>query len=405
MYTIIRPYLNYTIINEETKDKKEDSPYEYNWVRKIFLKNGNYTSSVINWYDDPTIVEGEFSRITIEEPSISKRDEITKCLLRLGWKPEEFTETGKPKLTEKGKPVDTLEQVGEFGKALADWYTYNHRLSQIKGFFEHVRPDDRIAAQCQPCATNTFRAKHRVVANIPRPTSLFGKEMRSLFGVRDDKVFVGADLSGLELRLLAHHMNDKEYIHQILNGDIHTYNLNMGAPYLKTRDQSKTFIYMYIYGGGDAKAGKVIEGTTKEGKQLKEKFLESLPALASLIERVQKFAKRYGYLPSIDNRKIFIRKYEGDLLIHTALNALLQANGSIIAKRSLVIAYDEIKKRGLDANQILFYHDEVAYDSAPECAEEVGQILIDSMRLAGEYYNLNIPIAGEYKLGKDWSVH
>lgn len=124
-----------------------------------------------------------------------------------------------------------------------------------------------------------------------------------------------------------------------------------------------------------------------------------------MITRVQKFAEKYGYLPSIDNRKIYIRKFEGKLLIHTALNALLQANGSIIAKRSLVIAYDEIKRRNLDAKEILFYHDEVAYDSAPDCADEVGQILIDSMRLAGEYYNLNIPIAGEYKLGKDWSVH
>lgn len=351
------------------------------------------------------MVEGEFSRISIEEPSISKRDQISKTLLKHGWKPEEFTETGKPKLTEKGKPVDTLSQVGEFGKSLADWYTFNHRQSQITGFLQYVRNDSRIAAQCQACATNTFRAKHRVVANIPRPTSLFGKEMRSLFGVSGDRVFVGADLSGLELRMLAHHMDDKDYIDQILNGDIHTYNLGMGSPYLTTRDQAKTFIYMFIYGGGDEKAGKVIEGTSKQGRLLKEKFLESLPALGNLIDKAKKFAEKYGYLPAIDKRKIFIRRFEGKLLVHTALNALLQANGSIIAKRSMVIAYDEIRRRGLDATQIIFYHDEVAYDSAPDCADEVGQILIDSMRLAGEYYNLNIPIAGEYKLGKDWSVH
>ena len=405
LYSIIRPYLDYSIIIEETKDKREEAEYPYNFVRKIRLKSGDYTASVINWYDDPSVVDGEFCRITIEEPSISKRDEVSKSLLKAGWKPTEFTETGKPKLTEKGKPVDSLSEVGEFGKALADWYTYNHRKSQIEGFLPHVREDSRISAQCQPCATNTFRAKHRVVANIPRPTSLFGKEMRSLFGVSGDRVFVGADLSGLELRLLAHHMNDPEYIRQILEGDIHTYNMNMGSPFLTTRDQSKTFIYMYIYGGGDEKAGKVIGGSSKQGKLLKNKFLESLPLLKILIDKAQSFAKKHKYLPSIDNRKIFIRQYDGDLLIHTALNALLQANGSIIAKRAMVIAYDEIKRRGLDAHQIIFYHDELAYDSSPDCAEEVGEILIESMRLAGEYYNLNIPIAGEYKLGKDWSVH
>lgn len=71
----------------------------------------------------------------------------------------------------------------------------------------------------------------------------------------------------------------------------------------------------------------------------------------------------------------------------------------------MVIADEEIRRRNLDAHQIIFYHDEVAYDSSPECAEEVGQIITDSMRLAGEYYSLNIPIAGEYKLGTDWGVH
>ena len=186
------------------------------------------------------MVEGEFSRVSIEEPSISKRDQISKTLLKHGWKPEEFTETGKPKLTEKGKPVDTLSQVGEFGKSLADWYTYSHRRNQIEGFLPYVREDSRISACCQTLGTNTFRCKHRVVANIPRPTSMFGKEMRSLFGVRDSRVFVGADLSGLELRMLCHHMNDKDYIHQVLEGDIHTYNKEKAG--LETRDQAKTFI-------------------------------------------------------------------------------------------------------------------------------------------------------------------
>jgi DNA polymerase I-like protein with 3'-5' exonuclease and polymerase domains len=71
----------------------------------------------------------------------------------------------------------------------------------------------------------------------------------------------------------------------------------------------------------------------------------------------------------------------------------------------MVLAADEVKRRGLDAKQVIFYHDEYDYDSHKDCAEEVGQILIDSMRLAGEYYNLNIPIAGAYQVGMDWSVH
>lgn len=241
-YSLIRPHLNYEIINEETRSKEDQ--YEFNYVRKIRLKNGNYTSSVLNWYDDPSVVDAEFSRISIEEPSISKRQIISKQLLAMGWKPKEFTETGQPKLTDKGLPVDTLLEVGEFGKDLADWYTFSHRRNQIEGFLQYVRDDSRIPAMCQPCSTNTFRSKHRVVVNIPRPTSLFGREIRSLFGVREGRVFVGADLSGLELRMLCHHMNDPEYIRQVLEGDIHEYN-RMKAN-LPTRDNAKSFIYSFL---------------------------------------------------------------------------------------------------------------------------------------------------------------
>jgi DNA polymerase I-like protein with 3'-5' exonuclease and polymerase domains len=123
------------------------------------------------------------------------------------------------------------------------------------------------------------------------------------------------------------------------------------------------------------------------------------------MNKVRHFAEKYGFLPAIDGRMIRIRSYEGRLLIHTALNAKLQADGSILVKKAMVLANEEVKKRGLDAFQILFYHDELAYDSDPECAEEVGEILIDSMLKAGEYFKLRIPTHGEYKVGKDWSIH
>lgn len=241
-YSKIRPYLNYNIIILENKSKEEGGKYSY--VSKIYKNNGEYTQIVNNYFDNPSIVGGCFSRISFEEPSISKRGVIIKQLLKLGWKPKEFTDKGQPKLTCDGKPVDTIKSVGGFGESLHLWYIYNHRQSQIKSFIDNVRPDQRISAQLNSCATNTFRAAHKIVANIPRVTSTFGKEMRSLFSVRNGRAFVGADVSGLELRILAHHMNDTEYTHQILSGDIHTYNMNMAG--LSSRDQAKTFIYGFL---------------------------------------------------------------------------------------------------------------------------------------------------------------
>lgn len=161
----------------------------------------------------------------------------------------------------------------------------------------------------------------------------------------------------------------------------------------------------WLYGAGSTKIGSIVGGGSKQGKILIDSFMTGLPSLAKLINKVQSFAQKYSFLPAIDGRKIYVRSFEGKILVHTALNCLLQANGSIVTKRAMIIADKEIKKRGLDAFQILFYHDEMGYDSSPECAEEVGEILVDSMRLSGEYYNLNIPISGDYKIGMDWGVH
>lgn len=418
-YKTIRPYLNYSVIIEE---KLKDDNYSY--VKKITNKDKSYTISVTNWYSDPTLVDGPFSRVSFEEPSLSKRGSIIKQLLKLGWKPLQFTEKGMPKMTDKGVPCESLLALGPFGEELSKWYIFAHRQSQIAGFLPHIREDHRISAQINSCATNTFRCAHKVVANIPRPTSIFGKEMRSLFCVEEGRKYVGADLSGLEARVLAHHMNDQEYIDVILKGDIHLYHLSKTQNYilkegsvdlsdLKTekkrlaneRDIIKTWFYGFIYGSGDSKSGKIIGGSTQDGKNLKETFFKEIPALSRLLNKVRAFAERNKYLPSIDGRAIRVREFEGRLLIHTGLNCKLQGDGSIVAKRAMIIAYHEIKKRKLDAFQVIFYHDELGYDSAESCAEEVGQILVDSMRKAGEYYNLRIPIDGEYGVGHDWGIH
>jgi DNA polymerase-1 len=405
-YLEIRPYLDYEVINEESIAKPTKSNpeplYPYTFVKKIKNKDGSYNKQIISHYDDPSIVYGPFSRISIEEPSISKRQLIVNQLLKHGWKPTDFTEKGFPQLTIKGEPVESLLEVGPFGQSLANWYIYNHRQSQISGFLDHIRDDGRISS-IMTGLTNTFRHKHKVVANIPRPTSVFGKEMRSLFTVPEGKVFVGADVSGLELRMLAHWMNDEEYIHIILDGDVHTFNqIKAGLP---TRDDAKTFIYAFLYGAGDAKIGSIVGGSSKEGRELREDFFSSIPSLRRLVDKVQNFVRKYGFIPSVDNRKIIIRCFEGRPMLHTALNAKLQADGSIVTKRAMLMTHEDVCRMNMQAEQIIFYHDEYAYESEPDIADELGFVMVDSMRKAGEYYNLRLPIDGKYAIGKDWSVH
>ena len=83
-----------------------------------------------------------------------------------------------------------------------------------------------------------------------------GKECRELFIAREGYKLVGCDASGLELRCLAHYMNDSDYTNEILNGDIHTKNQQMAG--LKTRAEAKRFIYAFNYGGGDELIGSIV---------------------------------------------------------------------------------------------------------------------------------------------------
>ena len=120
------------------------------------------------------------------------------------------------------------------------------------------------------------------MAQVPAVYSPYGKECRSLWTISnpDTHTLIGTDASGLELRCLAHYMNDPNFTEEVVNGDVHT--ANMKAAGLTDRDQAKTFIYAFLYGAGPAKIGKVVGGSSKAGQQLITKFLSNMPKLKKL---------------------------------------------------------------------------------------------------------------------------
>ena len=89
-------------------------------------------------------------------------------------------------------------------------------------------------------------------------------------------LLVGVDVSSLELSCLAHYVSpyyNGEFIREVTSGDLHS--LNQKRAGLKTRKQAKTFIYAFLYGGGNARIGEIINGTEEEGRKVKERFLKN----------------------------------------------------------------------------------------------------------------------------------
>lgn len=331
------------------------------------------------------------TRTTSIELNLGSRVQIGEYLQDFGWKPTEFTVNNRPVINEK-----TLSQIEGIPEAelIKEFFLLQKRDGQIKSWLKFLEDDDRVHGFVIPNGTITGRMTHLSpnMAQVPNAGSKYGVECRSCWTVPKGYKLVGIDASGLELRMLAHYMNDEVYTHEIINGDIHTTNQKLAG--LESRNQAKTFIYALLYGAGDAKLGSVAGGGAKTGAKLRKSFFDNLPSFAHLKDKVSGAAAT-GHLKSIDGRKIYIRSE------HAALNSLLQGAGAITMKKALVILADKIKD--IDAHFVANVHDEWQIEVIAEHADLVGRLGVESIIEAGKALKLNCPLNGEYKIGDDWS--
>ena len=337
-----------------------------------------------------------------EKPfKLGSRQQIGDYLQQFGWKPKEFTPTGQPKVDEK-----ILNKVKEIPEAalIAKYLMLQKRIAQVSSWTDFMKHEPnsnglwaRVHGSVITNGTITGRMSHRDpnMAQVPSLASPYGKECRSCWTVPRGHKLVGIDASGLELRMLAHYLNDKEFTNDIINGDIHTANQNRAG--LKSRNQAKTFIYAFLYGAGDAKIGAIVGGSKGEGRRIKQSFLSNFGTLKTFRNRITREAEQNGFIKGLDGRKIFIRSS------HAALNSLLQGAGAIVMKRALIILDELIQENNLTATCVANVHDEWQVEVIEEQAEQLGQLGVDAIRAAAVYYNLNCPLDGEYKVGGNWS--
>jgi DNA polymerase-1 len=304
------------------------------------------------------------------------------------------------KETEKGSTVineDTLSDIDlPEARLVVEYLTLQKRTSQIDSWLKEVKEDGRVHGRVRSNGAVTGRMTHSNpnLAQVPAVGKLYGAECRSCWTVDEGCVLVGADASGLELRMLAHYMDDVKYTHELLSGDIHT--SNQLAAGLQTRNQAKTFIYAFLYGAGAEKIGSIVGGNAREGTRLTQRFLENTPALAALKKRVQREAAK-GTLKGLDGRMLRVRSE------HSALNTLLQGAGAIVMKQALVILDDKLKQYKLPAKFVANVHDEWQIECAAWAADAVGKCAVQSIVEAGEFFQMKCPLDGEYKVGNNWA--
>tara|TARA_R110000796_G_scaffold33223_2_gene86408 strand:- start:12230 stop:13963 length:1734 start_codon:yes stop_codon:yes gene_type:complete len=389
--------LKESMLNAEAKVHERFVPLPV-WVEKNYPKNpikkdGTEAAIMVRHREQGFHYNSEGSYGVFEYPifNLGSRQQIGRYLIHFGWTPTEFTETGLPKIDEKVlEGVDVPEAV-----MIKEFLLLQKRVGMVLSWIESVADDGRVHGYVNSIGAQTGRMSHSSpnVAQVPASYSPYGKECRECWIVPKGYKLVGCDASGLELRMLAHYLKDEDYTHQILDGDIHTYNMNMAG--LSNRDQAKTFIYGFLYGAGDAKIGEIVGGTSKHGKKIKATFFKSIPKLEKLITQIKSASGR-GYLKGLDGRRIKVKSE------HSAPNYLLQSAGAIVMKKALVLLYASASKENLDFTFVGNIHDEYQTQVLEKHSERFGILAVEAIVNAGLALNMNCPLDGESKIGNNW---
>jgi hypothetical protein len=265
-----------------------------------------------------------------------------------------------PNLTKLGEQV-------EFAKDFALFLTYKHRKSCIAGGeiedmdFETEEPlsgylsmyreeDGRVPTPAIEIGASTNRYRHIGVANVARASSVYGKEMRSLFGCGDGFVQIGFDFASLEARVQGHYVKKYPFGEELAESlvaekpdDIHSVNSRkLGID----RGTVKSVTYAILYGCSPKKLEDMLGYDSKKAKQFYDDYWDAVPALRDLKKAVEDFWDANGkdWVPGIDGRKLNTRSK------HSLINLLFQSCGVIAAKYVTVILMQDMEKKGYCTN-------------------------------------------------------
>lgn len=435
--------------------RKHELTKQFRDLFKPWLKPDKEFTPKVNNKAKGYIAGASFCKLKLEEFKPSSASHISYQLKKLyGWEPDTFTDSKQEKVD--GDVLEKLEYPE--AKLISEYLLIDKRLQQLatgnQAWLSQVDSDGRMRGYVNTNGAVTGRMTHSNpnMAQVPAVGKPFGAECRELFRVPKGYKLVGCDASGLELRTLSHYLaryDGGAYAKEVLQGDIHTANQKSAG--LPTRNSAKTFIYGWLYGGGDLMIGlsinnpleqvleykkthkekflafkkrfsknsyslngkvytKVSKGKWCElndalicyaidGYLIKERFLNNLPALTNLRDAVAEKAKTQKYIKGLDGRILKIRS------AHSALNVLLQSAGALVMKQYLVMLDDNLQKEfkaGVDYEFVGNIHDEVQIQVKEEYAERVSQICVSTFKEVTDFFKFRILLEGESKIGNNW---
>ena len=365
---------------------------------RLMIEQDQIAAECISMF--PPIVEERYSEKTgkrlkdkVTEFNPASRQQIAERLIELGWKPAELTPSGRAKVDEKTLAKCDLP----VAQKLARYFLLQKRSALVKAWIEACSTESRVHCRYRTLGaiTNRMSCVSPNLQQVPAVRVEYGKDCRELFEAPEGRKLIDTDAAGLELRVLAHYMNDERFTREVLEGDVHTANQQMAG--LETRDQAKTFIYALLYGAGDSKIGAVVNGSAKDGAQLRARFMANMPAYKKLSEAVIRKGESVGKLIGLDGRILRVRSG------HASLNTLIQGSSAVLMKKWFMYVDYHLRRRKLDAKIVAMVHDELVLETSEKDVDNAKDCVILSIRQVNKAYKLNCELDCDVQTGNNWS--
>lgn len=441
--------------NENTESEKEENilkskyelyVYSISKIKEITLKKLEEINALDLFYniDMPTVEvlsNMQWNGMYVDEEELtkfgeelsSKIEELTKIIHEMAG--EDFNINSTKQLGEilfekmklpvikKNKSgystdVDVLEKLRREDPIIQKILDYRQLMKLNSTYIEGLKPyinpkTKRIHSFFHQTITATGRISSTEpnLQNIPTRFEL-GKRVRKIFKPAEENVYLDADYSQIELRVLAHISNDENMIQAFNNGeDIHK---QAASKVFKTpidqvtkaqRSDAKAVNFGIVYGISDFGLGEQLGISRKKAKQYIDEYLEQYSGIKKFMEDITEKAKEQGYVETLFHRRRYIPELKSNNYMvrqfgaRAAMNTPIQGTAADIMKIAMINVYKELKNKGLKSKIVLQVHDEMMIETPLNEIEDVKQIMKKCMESAIE---LKVPLVVDISEATNW---
>ncbi len=314
--------------------------------------------------------------------------------------------------------VDVLEKLVTEHPVIEKILEYRQLMKLNSTYVEGIKPyvnpkTHRIHSFFHQTITATGRISSTEpnLQNIPTRFEL-GKQLRKAFKPAENFIYIDADYSQIELRVLAHISNDEHMVQAFINGeDIHkqaaskVFNIPIDEVTKEQRSNAKAVNFGIVYGISDFGLGEQLHISRKKAKQYIEQYLEKYSGIKKFMDNIVESAKENGYVETEFKRRRYIPELKSNNYMmrqfgqRVAMNTPIQGTAADIMKIAMINVLKELKQRKMKSKIVLQVHDEMMIEAPLEEVDEVKEILKSKMENA---VLLKVPLIAEVSEATNW---